>query len=95
MWYYYDFGNQEMGIRQLKNAAENGSVAAEAALNAINRGIDTRLAWGVLNLFRHASRVIDDRAKVHVNISPMQGVDRKLIQRIRQKKEEQGLRMSM
>ena len=95
MWYYYDLGNHEMGIRQLKNAAENGSVAAEAALNAINRGIDTRVAWGVLNLFRHASRVIDDRAKVHVNISPMQGVDKKLRQRIRQKKEEQGLRMSM
>ena len=95
MWYYYDLGNHEMGIGHLENAAKNGNVAAEEALNAINRGIDTRLAWGVLNLFRHASRVIDDRAKAHVKISPMQGVDRKLRQRIREKKEEQGLRMSM
>ena len=75
MWYYYDLGNHEMGIDHLENAAKNGNVAAEEALNAINRGIDTRLAWGVLNLFRHASRVIDDRAKAHVKISPMQGVD--------------------
>ena len=95
MWYYYDLGNHEMGISHLENAAKNGNVAAEETLNAINRGIDTRLAWGVLNLFRHASRVIDDRAKAHVKISPMQGVDRKLRQRIREKKEEQGLRMSM
>ena len=95
MWYYYDLGNHEMGIGHLENAAKNGNVAAEEALNAINRGIDTRLAWGVLNLFRHASRVIDDRAKTHVKISTMQGVDRKLRQRIREKKEEQGLRMSM
>ena len=95
MWYYYDLGNHEMGIGHLENAAKNGNVAAEEALNAINRGIDTRLAWGVLNLFRHASRVIDDRAKAHVKISSMQGVDRKLRQRIREKKEEQGLRMSM
>ena len=95
MWYYYDLGNHEMGISHLENAAKNGNVAAEEALNAINRGIDTRLAWGVLNLFRHVSRVIDDRAKAHVKISPMQGVDRKLRQRIREKKEEQGLRMSM
>jgi TPR repeat protein len=95
MWYYYDLGNHEMGIGHLENAAKNGNVAAEEALNAINRGIDTRLAWGVMNLFRHASRVIDDRAKAHVKISPMQGVDRKLRQRIREKKEEQGLRMSM
>ena len=95
MWYYYDLGNHEMGISHLENAAKNGNVAAEEALNAINSGIDTRLAWGVLNLFRHASRVIDDRAKAHVKISPMQGVDRKLRQRIREKKEEQGLRMSM
>ena len=95
MWYYYDLGNHEMGKEYLENAAKNGNVAAEEALNAINRGIDTRLAWGVLNLFRHASRVIDDRAKAHVKISPMLGVDRKLRQRIREKKEEQGLRMSM
>lgn len=95
MWYYYDLGNHEMGIGHLENAAKSGNVAAEEALNAINRGIDTRLAWGVLNLFRHASRVIDDRAKAHIKISPMQGVDRKLRQRIREKKEEQGLRMSM
>ena len=95
MWYYYDLGNHEMGISHLENAAKNGNVAAEEALNAINRGIDTRLAWGVLNIFRHASRVIDDRAKAHVKISPMQGVDRKLRQRIREKKEEQGLKMSM
>ena len=95
MWYYYDLELHEMGISHLENAAKNGNVAAEEALNAINRGIDTRLAWGVLNLFRHASRVIDDRAKAHVKISPMQGVDRKLRQRIREKKEEQGLRMSM
>ena len=95
MWYYYDLGNHEMGIGHLENAAKNGNVAAEEALNAINRGIDTRLAWGVLNLFRHASRVIDDRAKAHVKISPMLGVDRKLRQRIREKKEDQGLRMSM
>ena len=95
MWYYYDLGNHEMGMGYLENAAKNGNVAAEEALNAINRGIDTRLAWGILNLFRHASRVIDDRAKAHVKISPMQGVDRKLRQRIREKKEEQGLRMSM
>ena len=95
MWYYYDLGNHEMGIGHLENATKNGNVAAEEALNAINRGIDTRLAWGVLNLFRHASRVIDDRAKAHVKISPMQGVDRKLRQRIREKNEEQGLRMSM
>lgn len=95
MWYYYDLGNHEIGIGHLENAAKNGNVAAEEALNAINRGIDTRLAWGVLNVFRHASRVIDERAKAHVKISPMQGVDRKLRQRIREKKEEQGLRMSM
>ena len=95
MWYYYDLGNHEMGISHLENAAKNGNVAAEEALNAINRGIDTRLAWGVLNLFRHASRVIDDRAKAHVKISPMQGVDKKLRQRIREKKEGQGMRMSM
>ena len=95
MWYYYDLGNHEMGIGHLENAAKNGNVAAEEALNAINRGIDTRLAWGVLNLFRHASRVIDDRAKAHIKISPMQGVDKKLRQRIREKKEGQGMRMSM
>ena len=95
MWYYYDLGNHEMGISHLENAAKNGNVAAEEALNAINRGIDTRLAWGVLNLFRHASRVIDDRAKAHIKISPMQGVDKKLRQRIREKKEGQGMRMSM
>ena len=95
MWYYYDLGNHEMVIGHLENAAKNGNVAAEEALNAINRGIDTRLAWGVLNLFRHASRVIDDRAKAHIKISPMQGVDKKLRQRIREKKEGQGMRMSM
>ena len=95
MWYYYDLGNHEMGISHLENAAKNGNVAAEEALNAINRGIDTRLAWGALNIFRHASRVIDDRAKAHVKISPIQGIDRKLRQRIREKKEEQCLRMSM
>lgn len=95
MWYYYDLGNHEMGISHLENAAKNGNVAAEEALNAINRVIDTRLAWGVLNLFRHASRVIDDRAKAHIKISPMQGVDKKLRQRIREKKEGQGMRMSM
>ena len=95
MWYYYDLGNHEIGIGHLENAAKNGNVAAEEALNAINRGIDTRLAWGVLNLFRHASRVIDDRAKAHIKISPMQGVDKKLRQRIREKKEGQGMRMSM
>ena len=71
----------------------NGNVAAEEALNAINRGIDTRLAWGILNLFRHASRVIDDRAKAYAKTGMMQGVDKKLREQIRQKKEGLGMRM--
>ena len=93
LWYYYDLGDKQMGKDYLKYAADNGSAAAEQALDAIQRGFDARIVSGVLNLFRHASRVIDNRAKEHLKSGSMLGVDRKLREQIRQKKEGLGMRM--
>ena len=93
LWYYYDLGDKQMGKDYLKYAADNGSAAAEQALDAIQRGFDARIVSGVLNLFRYASRVIDNRAKEHFKSGSMLGVDRKLREQIRQKKEGLGMRM--
>ena len=93
LWYYYDLGDKQMGKDYLKYAADNGSAAAEQALDAIQRGLDARIVSGVLNLFRHASRVIDNRTKEHFKSGSMLGVDRKLREQIRQKKEGLGMRM--
>lgn len=77
----------------LQFAAEKGDTAAEKVLKAINNGFNARLISGVLNLFRRASRVIDDRAKAYAKGGMMQGVDKKLREQIRQKKEGLGMRM--
>ena len=93
LWYYYEQNERENGKAYLQFAAERGDTAAEEALKAINNGVNARLLSGVLNLFRHASRVIDDRAKAYAKSGMMQGVDKKLREQIRQKKEGLGMRM--
>ena len=93
LWYYYEQNERENGKAYLQFAAERGDTAAEEALKAINNGVNARLLSGVLNLFRHASRVIDDRAKAYAKSGMMQGVDKKLREQIRQKKEGLGVRM--
>ena len=93
LWYYYEQNERENGKAYLQFAAERGDTAAEEALKAINNGVNARLLSGVLNLFRHASRVIDDRAKAYAKGGMMQGVDKKLREQIRQKKEGLGMRM--
>lgn len=93
LWYYYEQNERENGKAYLQFAAERGDTAAEEALKAINNGVNARLLSGVLNLFRHASRVIDDRAKAYTKGGMMQGVDKKLREQIRQKKEGLGMRM--
>ena len=93
VWYYYEQNERENGKAYLQFAAERGDTAAEEALKAINNGVNARLLSGVLNLFRHASRVIDDRAKAYAKSGMMQGVDKKLREQIRQKKEGLGMRM--
>lgn len=93
LWYYYEQNEREKGKAYLQFAAERGDTAAEEALKAINNGVNARLLSGVLNLFRHASRVIDDRAKAYAKGGMMQGVDKKLREQIRRKKEGLGMRM--
>ena len=93
LWYYYEQNERENGKAYLQFAAERGDTAAEEALKAINNGVNARLLSGVLNLFRHASRVIDDRAKAYAKGGMMQGVDKKLREQIRRKKEGLGMRM--
>ena len=93
LWYYYEQNERENGKAYLQFAAERGDTAAEEALKAINNGVNARLLSGVLNLFRHASRVIDDRAKAYAKSGMMQGVDKKLREQIRRKKEGLGMRM--
>ena len=93
LWYYYEKNERENGKAYLQFAAERGDTAAEEALKAINNGVNARLLSGVLNLFRHASRVIDDRAKAYAKGGMMQGVDKKLREQIRRKKEGLGMRM--
>ena len=64
--------------------------AAEEALKAINNGVNARLLSGVLNLFHHASRVIDNRAKQQ---SKGITIDRKRLRELREKQEGLGMRM--
>ncbi len=90
LWYYYEQNERENGKAYLQFAAERGDTAAEEALKAINNGVNARLLSGVLNLFRHASRVIDNRAKQQ---SKGITIDRKRLRELREKQEGLGMRM--
>ena len=90
LWYYYEQNERENGKAYLQFAAERCDTAAEEALKAINNGVNARLLSGVLNLFRHASRVIDNRAKQQ---SKGITIDRKRLRELREKQEGLGMRM--
>ncbi len=90
LWYYYEQNERENGKAYLQFAAERGDTAAEEALKAINNGVNAKLLSGVLNLFRHASRVIDNRAKEQVKGGR---IDRKRLRELREKQEALGMRM--
>ena len=90
LWYYYEQNERENGKAYLQFAAERGDTAAEEALKAINNGVNAKLLSGVLNLFRHASRVIDNRAKQQ---SKGITIDRKRLRELREKQEGLGMRM--
>ena len=90
LWYFYDQGEHKIGKDYLKYAAAEGNIAAEKAFAAIIRGYDARLFSGVLNLFRHVSHVIDNRAREQVKGGR---IDRKRLRELREKQEGLGMRM--
>ena len=59
-------------------------------MKAINNGVNARLFSGVLNLFRHVSPVIDNRAREQVKGGR---IDRKRLRELREKQEGLGMRM--
>ena len=91
----YQFDDFKLGKEYLQKSAEQGYAPAAEVLNSIERGLDARIAMGILNLFYYASRIIDSRANENTRSGLVKGIDRKRLNELRMKKEGQGMRMSM
>ena len=93
LWYYYDLEDHESGRWYLKYAADRGHDEARDVLKALGERRNLKLAFGILNLLGYASNIIDERAHRYHKGGRIPGVDRKLLEKMKQKNEGLGLRM--
>ena len=93
LWYYYDLEDHDLGRWYLKYAADRGHDEARDVLKALDERRNLKLAFGILNLLGYASNIIDERAHRYHNGGRIPGVDRKLLEKMKQKNEGLGLRM--
>ena len=80
-------------MKHLKEAAEQGYVPAKESLDAINRGLNAQIIFGICDLFYYASNIIDEsNEKMDArHFAPV--IDKKQRREIRAKKHAQGLVM--
>ena len=93
LWYYYDLEDHESGRWYLEYAADRGHDEARDILKALDERRNLKLAFGILNLLGYASNIIDERAHRYHKGGRIPGVDRKLLEKMKQKNEGLGLRM--
>lgn len=93
LWYYYDLEDHESGRWYLKYAADRGHDEARDILKALDERRNLKLAFGILNLLGYASNIIDEHAHRYHKGGRIPGVDRKLLEKMKQKNEGLGLRM--
>ena len=91
--YCYRFNDWERGKEHLNSSAEKGFNPAKEAMKVINQGLDARIIIGVLDLFYYAGNIIDERADYYSSDEADQGVDKKLRNEIRMKREGWGMSM--
>ena len=77
----------------MKYAADRGYDEARDILKALDERRNLKLAFGILNLLGYASNIIDERAHRYHKGGRIPGVDRKLLEQMKQKNEGLGLRM--
>ena len=80
-------------MKHLKEAAEQGHVPAKESLDAINRGLNAQIIFGICDLFYYASNIIDEsNEKMDARyFAPV--IDKKQRREMRAKKHAQGLVM--
>ena len=91
--YCYRFDDWDLGMKHLKEAAEQGHVPAKESLDAINRGLNAQIIFGICDLFYYASNIIDEsNEKMDARyFAPV--IDKKQRREMRAKKHAQGLVM--
>ena len=93
LWIYYDLEDHDSGRWYLKYAADRGHDEARDILNALDERRNLKLTFGILNLLGYASNIIDERAHRYHKGGRIPGVDRKLLEKMKQKNEGLGMRM--
>ena len=93
LWIYYDLEDHDLGRWYLKYAADRGYDEARDILKALDERRNLKLAFGILNLLGYTSNIIDERAHRYHKGGRIPGVDRKLLEQMKQKNEGLGLRM--
>ena len=93
LWIYYDIEDHDLGRWYLEYAADRGHDEARDILKALDERRNLKLAFVILNLLGYASNIIDERAHRYHKGGRIPGVDRKLLEKMKQKNEALGLRM--
>lgn len=89
--YFYKLGDRAKGAEHINHASRSGYAPAQAAVRQINRGRNAYIVAGIVNLFCHASRIIEDST---TRYDEGYGIDSRLRRELEQKKRGE-MSMSM